>query len=490
MDEPSNMSTTSSKIPQYDFYSDVDNLHPDQFRIQCLPGRNFISPLVEQKKDFVKAHVIHDKDLDIMYDPMPKGKCNISQSCLTLPLACPRVSLHFDPSKTTVAMVTCGGVCPGLNDVIRGITLAAVCSYHVKKVIGFKYGYWGLSKAGRHTAIELTSNIVRGLRHLGGTFLGTSRGGQNISDMVDTLVEYGVNILFTIGGDGTQKGAVAISEEVNRRGLDIAVFGIPKTIDNDLSFSQRTFGYETAVSEAVIAIRAAHAEAISHEYGVGIVKLMGRNSGFIAASATVASALSHICLIPEKNVSKEVLLSLIERRFMMAKDIVIVVAEGFGQDWPDCNEDLGSDASGNKRLTDIGLVIKKIVQDHLSKNPKYHQSTVKYIDPSYMIRACPASTSDAAFCSNLSTLAVHEAMAGRTACLITLWYSNFVLVPIKTAVSHRKIVSTGGALWRQVREVTVDGSGDIAMVHQQELSRELKAINAHRNSIMEQLSKL
>ena len=473
----------------------VTHIRPEDTTVSVLPGpKPYTNPLVEQKREFLNSGMMADDLRTIMFNPRPQvekaGEYPVSVSPVLLKLANPRVSLHFDPKNTVVGIVTCGGLCPGLNNVIRSLSLTAINSYHVKRVIGYKNGYWGLSKAGRDTCVELTPDVVRPIHRHGGTLLGSSRGGQDIKDMVDTLQQHKVNILFTVGGDGTQKGALAISQEVARRGLDVAVFGIPKTIDNDLSFSHRTFGFETAVEEAVRAISAAHAEASSHLYGVGIVKLMGRHSGFIAAQATVSSALANMCLIPEVGIDKKTVLSLLQRRFTIAKHCVIVVAEGFGQEWPECKQDLGTDPSGNKKLADIGVVVKDAVAAFLKSDPKYSISTVKYIDPSYMIRACPPSPSDAAFCSNLSTLAVHEAMAGNTGCLITQWYSNYVLVPIKLAVSLRKVVRPQGSLWRMVRELTIDGDGDLSKVEKQELQRELAAVSAARESLIARLSKL
>jgi 6-phosphofructokinase 1 len=435
-----------------------------------------------------KAEVEH-----IMYDPRPQENVTstfpMSMNKFVLELASARPNLHFNPANTTVGIITCGGLCPGLNDVIRSITLTAINTYQVKRVIGFRYGFWGLSAAGRHTAHELTFESVHRIHRHGGTVLGSSRGPQDAKEMVDTLEQMGVTILFTVGGDGTQKGASRIVAEVNRRGLDICVFGIPKTIDNDLSFSHRTFGYETAVEQAVIAIRAAHAEASSHMHGVGIVKVMGRESGCIAAQATVASTQASICLIPENPISKQSFLRLIERRFAVSRHCVICVAEGFGQDWGEGAG--GVDASGNKKLIDIGVVMKNLVEKYLKDNKeKYPQGTVKYIDPSYMIRACPPNASDAAFCCNLSTLAVHEAMSGATDCIIAMRYNSYILVPIRAAVSLRKMVDVRGMLWRQVRELTVDLTTDVVEALRIELNRELHSITVSREEIIRKLSNL
>lgn len=484
---------TSKHVATHDAKLDFKRMTQDDLTIERLPGSRFKNPALLGKSDVTRNGSYRDKLEHIMYDPRPQENVTspfpLSGSPFVIQLAAARQSIHFNPANTTIGIVTCGGLCPGLNDVIRSVTLSAINGYNVKRVIGFRYGFWGLSAAGRHTAQELTYELVHRIHRHGGTVLGTSRGPQPASEIVDTLEMLGVNILFTVGGDGTQKGATRIAEEVARRKADISVFGIPKTIDNDLSFSHRTFGFETAVEQATNAIRAAHAEANSHMHGVGIVKLMGRDSGFIAAGATLASTQASICLIPENPITKETFLKLLSRRFETAKHCVIVVAEGFGQDW-----DAGSggvDASGNKKLIDIGVVMKKLVEKWLSENKaKYPQGTVKYIDPSYIVRACPPNASDASFCANLSTLAVHEAMAGATNCIIAMRYNTFILVPIKAAVSIRRQVDVRGQLWRQVREITVDLSGNAQDAMKNELNRELQCLTVARENVIRKLSKL
>uniref|UniRef100_A0A7S1Q0N6 Phosphofructokinase domain-containing protein n=1 Tax=Neobodo designis TaxID=312471 RepID=A0A7S1Q0N6_NEODS len=437
--------------------TDILHLKQQDFEPPQLPGRNYVTPIASLSDD--GSQWCCDDNRYIMYDPTVhgidlSGQHAQSVSSFRMRVASPGMSLHFNPKNVVIGIVTCGGLCPGLNDVVRGVTYMARRTYGVKRVWGFRYGFWGLSAAGRDTAIELDSDRVTNVHRRGGTFLGSSRGPQKPSEMVDTLVELGINILFTIGGDGTQKGAATIGAEARRRGLDIAVVGIPKTIDNDLSFSHRTFGFVTAVEHATTALVAAHAEASSHPYGVGIVKVMGRHSGFIAAQATVASQQANLCLIPENPISKETFFKLIEARFAFADHVVICVAEGFGQEWMEASG-TGTDASGNKKLMDIGTYMRDLVSSWMSKHPEARAGTVKLIDPSYMIRAVPANTSDAAFCVNLATLAVHEAMRGTTDSIIANWYNNFIVVPIRLATALRKVVCLKGEMWRQVREVTI-----------------------------------
>ncbi|CAD2218641.1 Phosphofructokinase, putative [Angomonas deanei] len=476
---------TSKLVKSYN--APLSNVTPKDLVVDRLPGRKYPNP----SQKHIDRGEYDDKIRHIMYDPRPQddndSEYPVSSNPLKCELAHPRKNIHFNPTETTFGVVTCGGICPGLNDVIRSIVLAGTTLYHVKRVIGFRYGYWGLSKEGSKTAIELSRPSVTQIHRFGGTILGSSRGPQSPKEMVDTLIRMGVNVLFTVGGDGTQRGALTISEEAKRRGVDIAVFGIPKTIDNDLSFSHRTFGFETAVEQATAAVRAAYAEAVSLNYGVGIVKLMGRESGFIAAQTAVASAQANLCLIPERPLPKETVLQLIERRFASSRNCVIIVAEGFGQDWVENTG--GHDASGNKKLIDIGVLLKKTVEKWLKENKqRYPQGTCKYIDPSYMVRACPPSSNDALFCATLATLAVHEAMAGATGCIISMRYNNYIVVPIKAATSVRRVVDLRGQLWRQVREITVSLGDDQATNVEQDLRRELEAVTLQRERLIERLS--
>ena len=220
----------------------------------------------------------------------------------------PRSKIYFDPSKLKCGIVTCGGLCPGLNDVIRAVVLSLYHNYKVRTVFGFPYGYEGLTYRYGHTPVELDPEAVSRIHEYGGTILGSSRGHQDIGEMVDTLDRMNIGILFTIGGDGTLRGAQAIAEEIRQRGLKIGVVGIPKTIDNDILYVERSFGFATAVSEAVKAIDAAHTEAKGARNGIGLVKLMGRDSGFIAVNASLARSDVNFCLIPESPFALEKLL--------------------------------------------------------------------------------------------------------------------------------------------------------------------------------------
>jgi 6-phosphofructokinase 1 len=218
---------------------------------------------------------------------------------LTFEVAGPRERVYFDSTKTTAAIVSCGGLCPGVNDVIRGLVMELWHGYRVTNILGMRYGYEGLVPRHGHQPLQLTPETVSNIHTFGGTMLGTSRGPQNPAEMVDALELLGVDILFVIGGDGTLKGAAAIVAEINRRDLRKSVIGIPKTIDNDILYLDKTFGFETAFAEAVKAVTCAHVEAISTINGIGLVKLMGRASGFIGCYAALASQQVNFCLVPE-----------------------------------------------------------------------------------------------------------------------------------------------------------------------------------------------
>lgn len=366
----------------------------------------------------------------------------------------PRRKVFFEPGETVSGIVTCGGICPGLNSVIRSIVMMNYYRYNNKRTYGFRYGYAGLVKENGYDVQLLTPEIVETIHTAGGTILGTSRGNQDPVKMVDRLQELGINILYAIGGDGTLRGAKQIAEEIARRGLQIAVVGIPKTIDNDISYIDRSFGFETAFSEACDAIYAAHTEAKAHDNGIGIVKVMGRDSGFIAAHATIATNEPNFCLIPEVDFDLDGpngFLSHLTRRLLKRRHAVIIVAEGAGQKFF-AGEKEEYDASGNKKLRDIGLFLKQKISEHLTKHHIPH--SIKYIDPSYTIRSRPPTPNDSIFCSQLAQAAVHAGMSGRTNVLVGYYQGNFTYIPIDIATRRRKKIDTNSSLWTSVLETT------------------------------------
>lgn len=367
----------------------------------------------------------------------------------------PRARLFHDPASLTCGIVTCGGLCPGLNDVIRSVVMTAHHRYGVRRVLGFRYGYNGLSSDPYAEPMELSPERVRDIHQRGGTLLGTSRGPQDIADMADTLERHGIGVLFAVGGDGTLRGASALRAELARRQCSISVVGIPKTIDNDIDFMERSFGFTTAVEAAQASLEAAHMEARGAWNGVGLVQLMGRHSGFIAAHASLANGDVNFCLIPEAPFDLEGprgLLQALEQRLERRHHAVVVVAEGAGQHWMQKVDGTQQDPSGNSKLLPIGQFLKQRIQQHFRQRGM--PMTLKLIDPSYTIRSLRAGALDSAFCLLLGQHAVHAAMAGRTDMVVGYWNQHFVHLPIPLAVARRKQVDPSGALWQQVLSAT------------------------------------
>ncbi|MBI9104556.1 MAG: ATP-dependent 6-phosphofructokinase [Spirochaetales bacterium] len=365
----------------------------------------------------------------------------------------PRESLYFNPGHVHAGIVTCGGLCPGLNNVIRAVVRALWYRYGVRRITGIQNGYRGFLPEYNLPTVELNPEVVEDIHQKGGTMLGSSRGGSNISEIADAVVRMNLNVLFTIGGDGTTKGALAIAEELESRNYKISVVGVPKTIDNDLSFIQKSFGFETAVSLAEGAVQSAYVEANDAINGIGLVKLMGRESGFIAAHTALAMSAVNICLIPEISFDLEGpkgLFSYIEKRLKQKKSVVIVVAEGAGQEHLEATNT--TDLSGNKKLSDIGQFLSLKIKEYFKETGL--EIHLKYIDPSYMIRSAPAAATDSIYCLRLGTNAVHAAMAGKTKVLMSQLNDHFVHVPMKMAVSRRNSIDPESSLWTTVLEAT------------------------------------
>lgn len=393
---------------------------------------------------FVRNQVnVFDKD-----NPDPTDLSNLMEK------AGPREYIYFTPEHITAGICTCGGLCPGLNDVIRAVVRCLWNRYGVRRILGIQFGYNGFFEEEGFEPIELTPQKVEDIHKIGGTYLGTSRGGgDRVSEIVDSIQRMGINMMFIIGGDGTQRGSLDIANEIQRRGLKISVIGIPKTVDNDLQFIDRSFGFDTAVQKATHAINSAHMEAVSQINGIGIVKLMGRESGFIAAEASLASHETNFCLIPEVPFEMDGpngFLHHLEDRLARRGHAVIVVAEGAGQELLQSTNQ--TDASGNKKLADIGLFVKdQITKYFASKNI---QINIKYIDPSYEVRASVTNASDSIYCERLGNNAVHAAMAGKTKIVIGLVHDKYVHIPIAMATLKRNTVDPESSLWRDCLDST------------------------------------
>jgi len=376
----------------------------------------------------------------------PEGPTSVEE-------AGPREKIFFDPPRTTIGIVTCGGLCPGLNDIIRGIIYQAFYQYGVTKAYGFRFGYEGLVQRYGHTPLILRPASVEQAHNFGGTMLGSSRGHQDPSAMVDTLEDMKIDILFVIGGDGTLRGAAQIVKEIEKRGLKKSVVGIPKTIDNDIMYIDKSFGFETAFDEAVRAVKAAYTEATGAVNGVGLVKLMGRDSGFIACYAALAGSNVDFVLIPEVPFELDGPRGLLEcLRYRLAKrgSVVMVVAEGAGQEL--IQRDQATDASGNRRYGDVGLFLKEHIGAFFKE--RRIELNLKYIDPSYIVRSVPANAQDNVYCSRLAQAAVHAAIAGKTGMLVGRWHGAFVNIPIDLVVQGRRKVDPRKELWHSVLEST------------------------------------
>lgn len=430
-----------------------------EWHVRTLGPRTFPSPLGlstvlgDGVPDYVddRTRILFDVELlpDASVDPRRSFE-----------KAGPRQSLFFDPKAVRAAIVTSGGLCPGINNVIRSIVLHLHHKYGAGQVLGIRYGFEGLDPACGHESMVLDPEAVRHIHTRGGTLLGTSRGRRETAVMVDTLDKLGVDMVFAIGGDGTMRAAHAMAEEALRRGRRLAVVGVPKTIDNDVAYVDKTFGFETAVSMAKTAIDAAHTEALSARSGVGLVKLMGREAGFIAAHAALASHEVNVCLVPEVRYDLEGehgLLAWLEQRLAARGHAVIVAAEGCGKLLVP-TETLAAprDASGNLRFAarelDIGTHLRGRIEQHF--RDRQLPLTLKYIDPSYMIRGVPANAMDAVFCDQLARDAVHAAMAGKTDVLVGRWHRAFTHVPLALALSETKRIDPDRELWLAVTETT------------------------------------
>jgi 6-phosphofructokinase 1 len=366
----------------------------------------------------------------------------------------PRRKIFFDPSKTRAGIVTCGGLCPGLNDVIRGLVRNLTYHYGVRRVVGFRNGYQGFIASYRHDVVDLTPHSVRDINVDGGTVLGTSRGPQDPDEIVDCLERLGISILFVIGGDGTMRGAMRIASVIGERGACIAVVGVPKTIDNDIPYLDQSFGFQTAFARAAESIHAVSVEAKSTPCGIGLVKLMGRHSGFIACYAALARNDADVVLIPEVAFQLDGdggLLHHVQRRVRDRGYAIVVVAEGAGQELLDGDE-AASDASGNAGLRDVGTLLRRRFAEHFAAAGI--DACIRYIDPSYAIRSVPANPYDSVYCVRLAQAAVHAAMSGRTEMVVGRWRRRFVHLPMALAVSKRNQVDPHGDLWMSVLEAT------------------------------------
>ncbi|KAL6197758.1 hypothetical protein ACLB2K_033363 [Fragaria x ananassa] len=368
----------------------------------------------------------------------------------------PRRHILFEPSSIKAAIVTCGGLCPGMNTVVRELVLALWDLYGVRQIFGIKAGYRGFYSM---NPIQLDPKLVHNWHKNGGTVLETSRGGFDLHKIVDAIQNRGYNQVYIIGGDGTMRGAVEIFHEICRRKLKIGVTGIPKTVDNDVGIIDKSFGFQTAVEMAQQAISAAHVEAESAVNGIGLVKLMGRSTGHIALHATLSSRDVDCCLIPETEFyleGKGGLFEFMEQRLRENGHAVLVVAEGAGQDIIPRNEAQKQerDESGNPVFLDVGQWLKSELKNWWSRDHPNELVTVKYIDPTYMIRAVPANATDNLYCTLLAHSAIHGVMAGYTGFVPGPINGNYAYIPVEEVAKAKNEVNTRDHKWAWVRSVT------------------------------------
>ena len=434
--------------------ADPLSITPAALQIRRLGEPGILSPMAALVQGRASSpHYVHEGDRVLLDDTVAGAAARLGDvaELPSLEPGGPREYLYFDPAVTRAAIVTCGGLCPGLNNVIRGLVLELTENYGAPEVLGFRDGFRGL--AGDVEPIRLSRTVVADIHNRGGTILGTSRGGQDPALMVSTLERHGVSVLFVIGGDGTLRGAAKIADEAARRGLPLSVIGVPKTIDNDIPYLDQSFGFQTAFARATESIKSAHTEASSTPHGVGLVKVMGRHSGFIACYAALASHDADFVLIPEVPFLLDGgsgFLAALRGLVRKQGHAVVVAAEGAGQDMLDYDGEV--DASGNARLADIGALLRqRIAADFAAAGDEL---SLRYVDPGYAIRSVPANGWDAVYCLRLAQAAVHAAMAGRTAMVVGRWHGRFVHIPIPVATGSRNQVDPDGDLWMSVLEAT------------------------------------
>ena len=422
---------------------------PDIFQIEHLGEKKFKSPLKHTNFIPDDAKILYDRDFSTM-----KERYEQHNKVFAMEKAGPREKIYHDPAWSKAAILTAGGLCPGLNAVIKSITLTLKRQYHVPVVYGIRYGYAGLNPACGHEPLILDEAYVDDIHESGGTILASSRGAQDTDVMLETLVRMGINLLFCIGGDGTLRAAHDLAVAAKKHNLNISIVGVPKTIDNDISCMDRTFGFETAVYATNSIITAAHNEARGAYNGVGLIHVMGRDSGFIAAYAALANTHANFCLIPEEKFNLEegenAFLPKLFDRLQRRHHAVVIVAEGAGQELIQGNRE--KDKSGNVLHQNIGLFLKDQIKEYSKKVGI--EATIKYFDPTYTIRGIPANGTDAVFCLLLGQNAVHAAMAGCTDMVVGHWNESFTHVPIPMAVRERKKIDPNGSLISALRLIT------------------------------------
>jgi len=354
--------------------------------------------------------------------------------------------IWWEPKKVKAALITAGGLCPGLNSIIQGVTNCLWRDYGVRQIVGITAGYNGLSDPAKHPSMLLTPELVEDIHMRGGSILKAGRGGFNAAKICETLRAGGYTHLFVIGGDGTQYAGHLLYVEARKQKLPISVVGVPKSIDNDVLFVDRTFGFDSAVEAAAGVIRNGWVEATSCPNAVGIVKLMGRDAGFVAAHAALASNLVDLVLVPEVEVEMEDVLQFVDATLAHKGHMVVVVAEGAGQAHVATGQ---KDASGHTVYGDVGVYLR----DTLNKHLKPKGGRTFYIDPSYIIRSVPPTPNDHIYCARLANNAVHTAMRGYTGVCVGAIHNIIVILKSKLIASGKKQLKIKSSTWQSCVQV-------------------------------------
>mmetsp|Transcript_20291 Transcript_20291/g.48093 ORF Transcript_20291/g.48093 Transcript_20291/m.48093 type:complete len:415 (+) Transcript_20291:167-1411(+) len=395
---------------------------------RAFPDMSFIN-----SSEMVAGNIIQNSDPDTQ-KPNPL----LSSGCLRANAA---RQLFWEPNKVKAAVVTCGGLCPGLNSIIRGVTKCLWNEYGVREILGITAGYNGLSDPETHPPVKLTEEMVRDIHMKGGSIIKAARGGFDAEKICDNLQRLGITVLFLVGGDGTQFAGHLLYEAARKRRLAVSIVGIPKSIDNDVVLFDRTFGFDTAVAKASEVIRNALVEASSCDRGVGIVKLMGRDSGFVAMHAATAADVVDLCMIPEVKVDMKDVIEHVDATLAKKKYMVIAVAEGAGQELVSTGK---QDDTGHTVYGDIGVFLK----DTLNKHLKASGGRTFYIDPSYIIRSVPITPNDHIYCVRLANDAVHTAMRGYTGVCVGAMHNVVCMLPSRLIASGKKKVRPHSSSWQ------------------------------------------
>ena len=348
-----------------------------------------------------------------------------------------------------IGIATGGGDAPGLNAVIRAATRAAILE-HKWKVIGIPDGFDGLIWPEK--SFELTLDGVSGILPRGGTILGTTNRGnpfhykseengkEEVRDISDQVIanskKLGIDAIITIGGDGSQK----IGYELFKEGLKIV--GVPKTIDNDLSATELTFGFDTALHTVSDAIDKIHTTAASH-HRVMVVEVMGRDCGWIALAGGIAGG-AHIILIPEIPFTIKSVCDFIVRRELGGRDFtIVVVAEGVK---------LPPELKENRRGGSLGILIGNAIA--AGSNKEVRISVLGHIQ-----RGGSPSPFDRVLATRFGVAAVELIAGGEFGKMVALRASSIVAVDMAKAIGHLKAVRPDGELVHTARAIGI-GFGD------------------------------